>query len=126
MLRDEQSVSLRWAEIVERYRELHPRHRQEPMTALVLAVAEAGVKNNIWPGTSHFDLSATSYDAEAARHYPLPAERPSVFVVYWQVVDKFKLHCYNIQGVPYDIKWCELAEAQATMRYLFRIMGQAD
>ena len=113
----------RWAEIVQRYQEIHPAHRQEPMTALVAAIAEAGIRYGIWPQTSHFTLRVFADDTA---HWREPSTRVSVSAQYWHEVDKFQLCYHNIGGIVYDEKWCELAEAQATLRHLFRQMSQAS
>ncbi len=46
------TVAEQWAMIVQFYEEIHPAHRQTPMTALVFAVAEAGITNGVWPSHS--------------------------------------------------------------------------
>ena len=113
----------RWAEIVQRYQEIHPAHRQEPMTALVTAVAEAGIRNGVWPVSSHFALCIFANDITRQIY---PFDKASLCAQYWHEVDKFQLRYYNIQGVAYDEKWCELPEAQATLRHLFQQMREID
>ncbi len=117
-----QSVTEQWAKTVKFYEEIHPAHRQTPMTALVVAVAEAGIRNDVWPNHSHFDLHIF-----AEKPIEPFAVRPvSLSAIYWDEVDKFNLHFWGIQGIPYDTKWCELAEAEATLRYQFRQMREAN
>jgi hypothetical protein len=116
-------IGERWEKIVQWYQEIHPAHRQEAMKALITAVVEAGARNGVWPHTSHFTLFVSADDMT---HWLEPLTRVSLSVQYWHEVDKFQIRYYNIQGVAYDEKWCELAEAQATLRHLFRQMRQAD
>ena len=116
------TVAEQWAETVDFYEEIHSAHHQMPMTELVVAVAEAGIKNGVWPGHSHFDLTVLTHYVKQ----PFVVRPTSLTAVYWHEVDKFQLHFWGIQGVSYDTKWCELAEAEATLRYQFRRMREAE
>lgn len=116
-----QTAAEKWAETVLFYEEIPPAHRQGPMTALVLAVAEAGVYYGVWPVHSHFDLAVFADEILQPFESSLPPP-VSLQAVYWREVNKFHLHYFGITGIAYDEKWCELNEAQATLQHLFRIM----
>ena len=114
------TASQQWTKIVGFYEELSPRHRQVPMKMLVKAVAAASVSSAVWPTHSHFVLrvfteSLAGSDARA---------RASVSAEYWHEIDKFRLRYFHIRGIPYDEKWCELAEAEATLRQSFRLLRE--
>ena len=116
------TVAEQWAETVDFYEEIHPAHRRKPMTVLVAAVAETGVKNGVWPSHSHFDLTVLAHYVKQ----PFVIRPASLTAVYWHEVDRFQLHFWGIQGVSHDTKWCELTEAEATLRYQFRQMREAE
>lgn len=116
-----QSVAEQWAEVVCHYQEIHPAHKQMPMTALVKEIAEAGIKHGVWPNTSHFILVVVgNCDVE-----PRCDDRslPRLNAEYWHQVDRFKICYWNIENIPYDEKWCELAEVKATLKHLFKRMA---
>jgi hypothetical protein len=119
-----QTVQKQWADVVQFYEDTLPGHRQEPMKALVRAVADAGMEASLWPGHSHFSLIA-SVSLETFPNTGIPVH-PWLSVQHWHEVDKFELRFHHIQGIPYDEKWCELAEAQAILRHLFRRMGETN
>ncbi len=113
-------VSKQWAKIVEFYEELSPQHKQEPMKVFVNVIAAPGVNCAVWPTHSHFTLrifadNLLNCDANTTA---------SVSAEYWHDVDKFRLHFFYIRGVPYDEKWCELGEAEATLRHTFRLLQE--
>ena len=114
------TASKKWDDAIEFYEELSAWHRQEPMKTLVKtlvkAVAEAGTENAVWPTHSHFVLRVfadTSTNSDVS-------EMSSVSAEYRHEVYKFRLSYFHIRGISYDEKWCDLAEAAATLRHVFR------
>ena len=116
---DRHSIGERWATVTSHYRDTHPAHEQGPTLALVEAVAEAGIECGVWPSTSHFTLCLSAEDPHPQGFFVRTPDPPRLSAEYWREVDKFRLRYWNIRGVPYDEKWCDLPEAQAIFRHLF-------
>ncbi len=112
--------SQQWTKTIEFYEELGPQHRQEPMKTLVKAVAKLGAENALWPTHSHLMMRVFA-DSLEGRDANMMA---SVSAEYWHNIDKFHLRYFNIQGIPYDEKWCDLGEAEATLRHIFRLLRE--
>jgi hypothetical protein len=105
----------RWDRIAAWYEEIPDGHTYQPMRDLVRGVVRADTKQLVSVGTSHRDLWVTTSDRWEDTYYA-----PLIGVGYRPDLKRFCVTCQRVRGVPVERKWCDLAEAQATMVYWFK------
>jgi len=112
------SVPDRWDRIAEEYEVIPDRHVLQPMRDLVRGVLGASTKELVSVGTSHWDLWVTTSDRHEDTY-----TAPIVGVEYRPDLKRFCVTFQRFRGIAIELKWCDLAEAQATMVYAFSRLG---